>query len=97
MCLMTLHNSLCGEFCTGIHYSPAHLLSYSLASTFCQVLLVSKDEEEAFANIKDGFLEVVGVVATITHREKLHPLLLPGRGCHFMHQVFHLPSSPTEV
>ena len=39
---------------------------------------------------------IIGAVATITHRQKLHPLLLPGRGCHFMHQVYQLPPSPPE-
>ena len=76
------------------------LLSFSLASIFCHVLLqgdfsnsaAGLDSAKGFRRkrgCKDG---VIGVVATATQREKLHPLLLPGRGCHFMHQVFHLPS-----
>lgn len=64
------------------HFSP--VLYYRLASLFCGTAM-------------SGDFEVIGVVATITHREKLHSLLLPGRGCHFMHQVFQLPPSPTEV
>ena len=68
------------------------LFSFSLASTFCHVLL--QEDRRSFAY--GGGKGVIGVVATATQREKLHPLLLPGRGCHFMHQVFHL-HSPKEV
>ena len=77
------------------HYNmmPFFLLfSFSLASTFCHVLL--QEDRRSFAY--GGGKGVIGVVATATQREKLHPLLLPGRGCHFMHQVFHL-HSPKEV
>lgn len=36
---------------------------------------------------------IIGVIATITQIDHLHPFLVPHRGCHFFRQVHHLSLS----
>jgi hypothetical protein len=69
-------------FCDSLLYS-------SLASIFCRVVLQQQEPASSCG--------VIGVVATVSQREKLHPMLLPSRGCHFIHHVVNLPTSQPDV